>query len=88
MLRPKKEDLVAEALIYEKANGITYAKFRDDPKKSLYPGRWEIGRDVSADPLLDYAQWRHLVDLSEEYPTLKKQLEKLLTTYYTVKDNK
>jgi hypothetical protein len=86
MLRPKKEDLAGESLIYEKASGITYAKFRDEPKKSLYPGRWEIGRDVSADPLLDYAQWRHLIDLSKEYPTLKKQLEQLLTTYYVVKE--
>lgn len=87
MSRPNKEDLAGQALIYEKANGVTYAKFRDDPKKSLYPGRWEIGRDVGEKPLLDYAQWRHLSDLANIHPTLKKQLEQLVTTYYILKDS-
>lgn len=85
MLCPKKEDLVGEALIYERADGVTYARFRDDPKKSLYPGRWEIGRDYK-EPLLDYAEWKHLMDIAHTYPTLKKQLDKTLDLYYIVKD--
>lgn len=86
MLRPKKEDLVGEALIYERANGVTYAKFRDEPKKSLYPGRWEIGRDSKHDPIFNYAAWVHLTELSRRYPTLKKQLDKTLDLYYIIKD--
>ena len=85
MLRPKKEDLAGESLIYEKANGITYARFRDTPKKNIYPGRWEIGRDHKA-PLMDYAEWNHLLDIAETSPTLKIQLDKLLNLYYIIKD--
>jgi hypothetical protein len=85
MLRPNKEDLVGESLIYERANGVTYARFRDDPKKSLYPGRWEIGREVK-EPIFDYAEWRHLQDLAHQHPTIKKQLDKLKDLYYIVRD--
>ena len=41
--RPPNEALAGEALIYERANGQTYAKFRDPPRRIDYPGRWHIG---------------------------------------------
>jgi hypothetical protein len=38
--------------------------------------------------LLNYAEWQELCKLSLEYPTLRKLLDTLVTTYYTVKEHK
>jgi len=87
MIRPKKEDLVGEALIYERADGVTYARFRDAPKNQIYPGRWEIGREVDPNsPLFDYAKWQHMNTLAQKYPTLQKQIDKCIDIYLLVKD--
>ncbi len=90
MLKPKTKDLVGEALIYERANGVVYAKFRDEPKKSIYPGRWIIGGDAEgvarAQGYLGYDSWRELFALADTHPTLRKQLDKTLDLYYIIKD--
>ena len=38
--------------------------------------------------LLNYAEWQEMCELSLEYPTLRKLLDTLVTTYYTVKEHK
>ena len=78
-----------EALIYERANGVVYARYRDPPHNTL--PRWIVGGDPGAvaraqGDLLDYGEWKQLCETAQSYPTLKKQLDKLVTTYYIIKD--
>jgi|TARA_B110000093_G_scaffold162743_1_gene185040 hypothetical protein len=80
-----------QALIYERANGVVYAHYRDPPHNTI--PRWIIGGDPAGiaranGDLLSYGEWQELCELSLEYPTIKKLLDKLVTTYYTVKEHK
>jgi hypothetical protein len=82
-----------EALIYERSNGVVYARYRDAPHNTI--PRWIIGGDPGAitdaygeGDMLNYSDWQDLCRLSEEYPTIKKLLDKLIITYYTVKEHK
>ena len=90
MLRPKNEDIAGESLIYENADGVIYARFRDEPKRTLYPGRWIIGGDpdgvARSQGYLSYDSWRELFKLADKNPTLRKQLDKTLDLYYIIKD--
>jgi hypothetical protein len=91
MTRPKGKLLPGEALIYERSDGVVYAHYRDPPHNTI--PRWIIGGDPAGmaraqGDLLNYAEWQELCKLSLEYPTLKKLLDKLVTTYYTVKEHK
>ena len=77
-----------EPLIYERSNGVVYARYRDKPEIS----RWVIGGDPGAvaqaqGELLNYSEWLKLCDLSKNNTTLKKLLDKLVTTYYIIKDD-
>lgn len=87
---PDKTELAHEALIYEKANGVIYARFRDEPKKTKYNGRWIIGGELEAVNealgIVSYDQWKELFTLADNYPTLRKQLDKTLNLYYIIKD--
>ena len=79
------------ALIYERADGVVYARYRDPPHNTI--PRWVIGGDPTAvahaqGDLLTYSEWQELCNLAEEYPTIKKLLDKVVVAYYTVKDNK
>ena len=88
MLPSKNEKLIPhEALIYERANGVVYARYANKPEIE----RWIIGGDPGAvaraqGHLLDYSEWKNLCDLCEGNSTLKKQMDKLVTTYYIIKD--
>ena len=78
-----------ETLIYERADGIVYARYENKPEIK----RWIIGGDPGAvaraqGELLDYSEWKALCNLCEEHSILKKQMDKLVTTYYIVKENK
>ena len=78
-----------EALIYERSNGVVYARYRDKPEIE----RWIIGGDPGAvaqsqGEILDYAEWKNLCDMCEKYVTLKRQMDNLVTTYYMIKDSK
>ena len=80
-----------EALIYERSDGVVYARYRDPPHNSV--PRWIIGGDPAAvaraqGDMLNYSEWQDLCRLSEEYPTIKKLLDQLVIMYYTVKDDK
>lgn len=78
-----------QALIYEQADGVVYARYRDPPYNSQ--PRWIVGGDPAGvaraqGKLLDYGEWKNLCELSQSNITLKKQMEKLVNTYYMVKD--
>ena len=81
----------SEALIYERADGVVYARYRDPPFNKL--DRWIVGGDPAGvaraqGDMLHYSEWQELCELAEEYPTIKKLLDQLVTTYYMVKENK
>ena len=91
MTRLKGKLLPGEALIYERSDGVVYAHYRDPPHNTI--PRWIIGGDPAGmaraqGDLLNYAEWQELCKLSLEYPTLRKLLDTLVTTYYTVKEHK
>ena len=76
-------------MIYERADNVVYARYRDLP----HIPRWIIGGDPGGvaraqGKLLDYGEWQKLCELCETHITLKRQMDKLVTTYYTVKDTK
>ena len=78
-----------ETLIYERVDGVVYARYRDKPEID----RWIVGGDPGAvsraqGELLDYSEWKNLCEVAHTNATLKKQMDKLVTTYYIVKDNK
>ena len=86
----KNEKLIpGKALIYERANGVVYARYAEDPELP----RWIIGGDPGAvaraqGKLLDHSEWQDLCDVASENETLKKLMDKLVTTYYIIKDSK
>lgn len=86
-------DLIPEqALIYERANGVVYARYRDPPYNEMYE-RWIIGGDPDAvaratGNLFSYSDWNDMMRLAENNVTLKTQMKKLLDIYYIVKDEK
>ena len=78
-----------EPLIYERVDGVTYAKYRDKPEIP----RWMIGGDPDAvnkaqGCLFSYSEWQDMMRLAGDNHTLKKQMQKLLDIYYIVKDDK
>ena len=84
----KSEELTpGKALIYERANGVVYARYAEDPELP----RWIIGGDPGSvaraqGHLLDYSEWQNLCEVASTNKTLKKQMDKLVTTYYLIKD--
>ena len=83
--------ITGQALIYERVDGVVYARYRDPPYN--HQPRWIIGGDPAGvaraqGDLISYAEWQELCELSQEYPTLKKLLDTLVTTYYTIKEHK
>lgn len=85
-------DLIpGQALIYERANGVVYARYRDPPYNEMYD-RWIIGGDPDAvnratGNLFSYSEWQDMMRLAETNHTLKTQMKKLLDIYYIVKEN-
>ena len=79
-----------EPLIYERADGVIYARYRDPPNNTI--PRWIIGGDPGAvaraqGELLNYGEWKKLCEIACNNPSLKKQLDKLVTMYYIIKDD-
>jgi len=74
-----------EALIYERDDrGTVYARYRDPPNNSI--PRWVVGGPVdSSHPLLGYATWQELIELSNKNVTLRKQLNKLTDLFFILK---
>jgi hypothetical protein len=88
----KRNKLIpGEALIYERADGVVYARYRDPPHNTK--PRWIVGGDPAGvaraqGDMLHYSEWQDLCELAEEHPTIKKLLDQLVTTYYIVKDSR
>jgi hypothetical protein len=79
-----------EALVYERANGVVYARYRDPPYNTQ--PRWIVGGDPDAvnhaqGNLFSYSEWEDMMRLAEKNYTLKTQMQKLLDIYYIVKDD-
>ena len=89
----KVPDLIpGQALIYERANGVVYARYRDPPYNEMYE-RWIIGGDADAvsratGDMFSWSEWQDMIQLAETNHTLKTQMKKLLDIYYIVKDDK
>lgn len=80
-----------QPLIYERADGVVYARYRDPPHNNI--PRWIVGGDPAGvaraqGSLIDYTEWQNLCDLALKNETLKKQLEKTIEIYYIIKDSK
>ena len=80
----------SEALIYERADGVVYARYRDPPFNKL--DRWIVGGESGAvnraqGCLFSYSEWEDMMRIAETNHTLKTQMQKLLDIYYIVKDN-
>ena len=89
MTQKRVKLIPGEALIYERSDGVVYARYRDPPHNTI--PRWIIGGDPGAvaraqGQLLDYGEWMRLCELAETNVTLKKLMDKLVTTYYIIKD--
>ena len=82
--------LPGEALIYERSDGVVYARYRDPPNNKL--PRWVVGGepdcvDKAQGSFVSYDEWKNIQILSQTDPVLKKQLDRLIVLYYTVKDS-
>ncbi len=77
-----------QALIYERANGVTYARYRAPPHNMIE--RWIVGGEpkavAEAMGIIDYDEWKDIMMTSEKNPTLRKLIEKVRTTYYILKE--
>lgn len=78
-----------QALIYERSDGVVYARYRDPPHNTI--PRWIIGGDPAGvaraqGDLITYSDWQELCILAEKSVTLKKQLDNLITTYYIIRN--
>jgi hypothetical protein len=78
-----------QALIYERANGVVFARYRDPPHNKI--PRWVIGGEPEATAralgIVSYDEWKNVMHIAESNANIKKQLDRLMIMYYTVKDD-
>ena len=84
-----KQGLIpGQALIYERANGVTYARYRDPPHNMIE--RWVVGGEpkavAEAMGIIDYDEWKDIMMIAEGNVTLQKLIKKLRQTYYLIKE--
>ena len=82
-----KQSLIpGQALIYERANGVTYARYRDPPHNMIE--RWVVGGEpkavAEAMGVIDYDEWKDIMMAAETNYTLRKLNQKLRNTYYMI----
>ena len=78
-----------EALIYERSNGVVYARYRDKPEIE----RWIIGGDPGAvaqanGQFVSDNEFRDICKLSLTNATIKEILDQLIVVYTLVKEDK
>ena len=71
-----------QPLIYERAEGVTYARYRDPPYNSI--PRWEIGRDDKR--VFGYSDFNRMQSLAEHHEGFRENWEQLITMYFLLKD--
>lgn len=79
-----------QSLVYERTNGVVYARYRDPPHNEI--ARWIVGGDPDAvsratGDMFSWGEWQDMHRTADSNPALKKQLDRLLVMYYTVKDS-
>ena len=78
-----------QPLIYERANGVVFARYRDPPHNKI--PRWVIGGEPEATAralgIVSYDEWKNVMQIAESNANIKKQLDRLMIMYYTVKDD-
>jgi len=92
MTQQNNKLIPGQALIYERSKGVVYARYRDAPYNDI--PRWIVGGDPTSvakanGSLYGEVLWDVYQDINriaKSNVTLKKQLNKLLATYYIVKD--
>jgi hypothetical protein len=70
------------AIIYERADSVTYARYRDPPHNKI--PRWEIGRDVTH--MLGYMDLVEMQDLAKTNPGFGELFESMLVMYYLTRE--
>lgn len=78
------------ALIYEHADGVTYARYRDPPYN--VHERWIVGGEPTAvaratGELFGYSEWEDMMEEAQRNPVLKKYLKKAIEAYCLTKEN-
>ena len=76
-----------QALIYEKVNGVVYARYRDPPYNNI--PKWVIGGDApnTSNTLFGWQEWQEMMNIAKHNDAMKKQLEKTLLIYQIIKDD-
>jgi len=90
MSQLKNKLIPGAVLIYERADGVVYARYRDPPHNKIK--RWVVGGDPGAvakmqGDWVNWNEWQDLCSIAETNVTLKKQLDKLIQIYYIIKDD-
>ena len=66
-----------------------FARYRDPPHNKI--PRWVIGGDPDATArhlgIVSYDEWKNVMQIAESNASIKKQLDRLMIMYYTVKDD-
>jgi hypothetical protein len=68
-----------EPLIYENANGVTYARYRDPPHNQL--PRWEIGRTEESIVRFEMSLWEDIMRESRKNKQLQDAIERVKIIY-------
>ena len=84
-----KKLIPGAALIYEQADGVTFARYRDPPYNAQ--NRWIVGGEPLAvakakGELFGYAEWEDMMVEAEKNPVLKKYLQKAIEAYCLTKE--
>ena len=78
-----------QPLIYERANGVVFARYRDPPYNMIE--RWVVGGEpkavAEAMGIIDYDECKDIMLMAEKNITLSKLIEKLRQTYYLIKES-
>ena len=76
-------------MIYERANGVVFARYRDPPHNKI--PRWVIGGEPDATAkalgIVSFDEWKNVMQIVESNANVKKQFDRLMTMYYVVKDD-
>ena len=82
----KQALIPGQALIYERANGVVFARYRDPPHNMIE--RWVVGGEpkavAEAMGIIDYDEWKDIMMAAETNFTLRKLIQKLRNTYYMI----